>query len=210
MKLDDLILVSIDDHVIEPADMFVHHMPAKYADQAPRIVVSDTGVEQWEFQGNVAGTIALNAVVGWPKEDWGFDPVNFAEMRPGAHNVHDRVLDMNVNGVLASMCFPTFIGFNGGALQNAPDKDLATIVVHAVQRLAHRRVGGRVSRPVHPALRRSGVGPAGHGRPRCAGSQPRAATRSRCPSCPTSWACPATTTSTTGTRSSGRCPSSAS
>jgi predicted TIM-barrel fold metal-dependent hydrolase len=131
MKLDDMILVSIDDHVIEPADMFDRHMPAKYADDAPRIVVSDTGVEQWEFQGNVAGTIALNAVVGWPKEDWGFDPVTFAEMRPGAHNVHDRVRDMNVNGVLASMCFPTFIGFNGGALQNAPDKELATVVVSA-------------------------------------------------------------------------------
>jgi hypothetical protein len=82
MKLDDMILVSIDDHVIEPADMFEHHMPAKYAAQAPRIVVSETGVEQWEFQGSVAGTIALNAVVGWPKEDWGFDPVTFAEMRP--------------------------------------------------------------------------------------------------------------------------------
>ena len=202
MKLDDLILVSIDDHVIEPADMFDHHMPAKYADQAPRIVVSESGVEQWEFQGNVAGTIALNAVVGWPKEDWGFDPVNFAEMRPGAHNVHDRVRDMNVNGVLASMCFPTFIGFNGGALQNAPDKDLATIV-----RSAPTTTGTSTSgRPRIPAgSSRSPSHRCGTRRPwssRCAGSPPKAAARSRCPSCPTSWACPATTTSTTGTRSS--------
>ena len=35
MNIDDLILVSIDDHVVEPADMFDGHVPAAYADQAP-------------------------------------------------------------------------------------------------------------------------------------------------------------------------------
>jgi hypothetical protein len=30
MKLENLILVSIDDHAIEPAGAFAHHMPAKY------------------------------------------------------------------------------------------------------------------------------------------------------------------------------------
>ena len=53
---------------------------------------------------------------------------------------------MNANGVLASMCFPTFIGFNGGALQNAPDKDLATIVVGAYNDWHIDEWGGVVSR----------------------------------------------------------------
>ena len=130
MKLDDMILVSIDDHVIEPADMFERHVPAKYADRAPRIVVTDDGVEQWEFDGITAGTMGLNAVVGWPKEEWGLDPVSFAEMRPGAYDVHQRVRDMNRNGILASMCFPTFAGFNGGNLQRA-DRELASAIVAA-------------------------------------------------------------------------------
>ena len=29
-----MILVSIDDHMIEPPDMFKNHVPAKYLDQA--------------------------------------------------------------------------------------------------------------------------------------------------------------------------------
>ena len=30
MKATDLILVSVDDHVVEPADMFDEHLPAAY------------------------------------------------------------------------------------------------------------------------------------------------------------------------------------
>ena len=138
MKLDDMILVSIDDHVVEPPDMFARHMPAKYADLAPKIVISETGEQQWEFQGIAAGTMALNAVVGWPKEDWGLDPVSFAEMRPGTYNVNERVRDMNCNGVLASMCFPTFAGFSGASLHGSAGQGPHPCRATGVQRLAHR------------------------------------------------------------------------
>src|SRR6266536_3303785 len=131
MKLDDLILVSIDDHVVEPADMFEGHVPASYADQAPKVVVDGDGVEQWIFQGQRAGSTGLNAVVGWPKEDWGLDPSSLAEMRPGAYDVHERVRDMNRNGILASMCFPSFAGFAASFFHGAPDKDLSTMMLKA-------------------------------------------------------------------------------
>lgn len=36
MNKDDLILISVDDHIAEPADMFDAHVPAKYKDRAPR------------------------------------------------------------------------------------------------------------------------------------------------------------------------------
>src|SRR5438445_596393 len=131
MERDDLILVSIDDHVVEPADMFEGHVPAKYADQAPKVVRDDQGVEQWVFQGVSAGSTGLNAVVSWPKEDWGLDPSSFAEMRPGAYDVHERVRDMNRNGILTSMCFPSFAGFSASFFYSAPDKDLSTVMVRA-------------------------------------------------------------------------------
>jgi hypothetical protein len=35
---DDLILVSVDDHIAEPADMFEGHVPEKYRELAPRVV----------------------------------------------------------------------------------------------------------------------------------------------------------------------------
>ena len=69
-------------------------------------MTNDAGKDVWTFQGNTQGTVGLNAVVSWPKEDWGLDPTSMAEMRPGAYDIHERVRDMNRNGILASMCFP--------------------------------------------------------------------------------------------------------
>jgi predicted TIM-barrel fold metal-dependent hydrolase len=59
------------------------------------------------------------------------DPTAFAEMRPGAFDVHERVRDMNRNGILASMCFPTMAGFSAGTFLRADDKDLALVMLQA-------------------------------------------------------------------------------
>jgi hypothetical protein len=91
MNTDDLILVSIDDHVVEPPDMFLRHVPAKYKKEAPIVVTDDNGVDQWIYQGSPQGVSGLNAVVSWPAGEWGRDPAGFAEMRPGVYDVHERV-----------------------------------------------------------------------------------------------------------------------
>jgi predicted TIM-barrel fold metal-dependent hydrolase len=126
-----MILISIDDHVVEPPDMFKGHVPAKYADLAPQNIVADTGFEEWRFQGQTMGTIGMNAVVGWPAEEWGFDPAGYAEMRPGAYDIHQRVRDMDRNGILASMCFPSFAGFSARFFQAVPDQDLSVVMLKA-------------------------------------------------------------------------------
>ena len=131
MNLDDLIILSIDDHVIEPPDLFANHLPTSYADRAPRLVRRDDGTEQWEFEGKEFGIFGLNATVSWPKEEWGLNPSALAEMRPAAYLIDERVRDMNRNGVFASMCFPSLPGFSGGRLQEAKDKDLALVVLQA-------------------------------------------------------------------------------
>ncbi|CQD09095.1 amidohydrolase [Mycobacterium lentiflavum] len=131
MRIEDMILVSIDDHVIEPRDMFEKHVPRRYKDVAPKSIMDENGFEKWWFQGVCSGSTSLNAVVGWPNEEWGLNPSTFAEMRPGTYDVHERVRDMNRNGILASMCFPSFTGFSGRFFQEAADKDLALIMLKA-------------------------------------------------------------------------------
>ena len=66
-------------------------------------------------------------MVSWPQEEWGRDPAGFDEMRPGVYDVHERVRDMNRNGILASMCFPTFTGFS--ALHLSHFKDEITVAM---------------------------------------------------------------------------------
>ena len=52
-------------------------------------------------------------------------------MRPGAYLIDERVRDMNRNGVLASMCFPSMPGFSGRRFQEAKDTDLALVMLKA-------------------------------------------------------------------------------
>jgi len=132
MRMEDMILVSIDDHMVEPPDMYRNHVPPKWLDQAPRIVRTEEGVDQWVFQGEATSTtFGMNAVVGWPREEWGFHPGSYSELRPGTFDVHERVRDMNVNGVLASMCFPTMAGFNARTFTEAGDKELSLVMLQA-------------------------------------------------------------------------------
>ncbi|MCD0452965.1 amidohydrolase [Actinocorallia sp. API 0066] len=131
MNVEDLILVSIDDHVVEPRDMFDNHVPERYRDQAPKSIMDENGYEKWWFQGVPSVSSSLNAVVGWPNEEWGLNPSTYAEMRPGSYDIHERVKDMNRNGILASMCFPSFAGFSARFFQEAQDKDLALIMLKA-------------------------------------------------------------------------------
>jgi predicted TIM-barrel fold metal-dependent hydrolase len=132
MRMEDMILVSVDDHSIEPPDMYDRHLPARYKDQAPKIVRNDQGIDQWVFQGQASSTpFGMTATVGWPNEEWGFNPGSFSELRPGCFDIHERVRDMNANGVLASMCFPTMAGFNARTFTEAGDKELSHVMLQA-------------------------------------------------------------------------------
>jgi predicted TIM-barrel fold metal-dependent hydrolase len=131
MQLDDLIIVSVDDHVVEPPDMFERHLPAKYADVAPQLIHKDDGTDVWSFQGFEVPNIGLNAVAGRPKEEYGIDPTSFEEIRDGCFDVEKRILDMNANGVLGSLNFPSLPGFAGRLFGALDDKDTSIVLAQA-------------------------------------------------------------------------------
>src|SRR5260221_1318255 len=131
MKANDMILVSVDDHLVEPPKMFEGRVPQRFADQAPKVVRLDDGSDVWTFNGEVIPNIGLNAVAGRPKEEYGIEPTAFDEMRPGCWDVHERIRDMDAGGVLASMCFPSFPGFSARLFAAAAVHDLALVVLRA-------------------------------------------------------------------------------
>jgi predicted TIM-barrel fold metal-dependent hydrolase len=131
MTLDDLILISVDDHVVEPPEMFEGRLPASLADRAPKLVTKDDGSDQWVYEGKDIPNVGLNAVAGRPPAEYGVEPTSFAEIREGAYLVDRRIDDMNANGVLASMNFPSFPQFCGQMFNNSEDKELGLAVLQA-------------------------------------------------------------------------------
>ena len=59
MRMEDMIMVSVDDHVVEPPHLFTTHAPAKYRDKMPQFKVRDNGTNAWEFEGLELSNIAL-------------------------------------------------------------------------------------------------------------------------------------------------------
>ncbi|HMD47383.1 MAG TPA: amidohydrolase family protein, partial [Acidimicrobiales bacterium] len=131
MDIGDMILVSVDDHAIEPPDMFEGRLPAKYADRAPRLERRDDGTHAWTYGGSEYRGVGLNAVAGRPKEEYGLEPTSLDDMRPGCYDIHERIKDMNANGVLGSMCFPSMPQFCGQLFARTEDKDVAKAMVEA-------------------------------------------------------------------------------
>ena len=125
-------IVSVDDHLVEPPDLFEGRVPAALVDAAPRIEVADDGTEAWLFEGRRHPQIGLNAVVGRPKEEWSMEPANFADMRRGCWDPVARLADMDVDGVWASLHYPSLIaGFCGSNFSRCSDPELGLACVRA-------------------------------------------------------------------------------
>ncbi len=131
LPIDELTLVSVDDHLVEPPDLFDGLLPASLAERAPRVRRTASGADVWVFEGQEIPNIGLNAVAGRPPEEYGVEPTSFDELRPGTYDVDRRVDDMNANGVLASMCFPSFPQFCGQVFAKTADRDLGLAVLRA-------------------------------------------------------------------------------
>jgi predicted TIM-barrel fold metal-dependent hydrolase len=137
-------LISVDDHLVEPADMFEGRLPAHLQDRAPRIVVQDDGTEPWFYEGKMLPQAGSNAVVGQKHRDQVHDPMAFEDMRPGCYRVEDRIRDMDINGVWGSVNFPSIIsGFCGRIFSQSDHQELGLAVTRAWNDWMHEEWAGR-------------------------------------------------------------------
>ena len=106
-------------------------LPAKYVDLAPKFITNEDGTNAWLYEGQVLPNVALNAVAGRPREEYGLEPTSFDQLRPGCYDIDERVKDMDANGVLGSLCFPSFPQFCGQLFARTEDKDVALAMIRA-------------------------------------------------------------------------------
>ena len=124
-------IVSVDDHVIEPPNVWLDRLPAKYHDECPRMITEDDGQEYWVYEDKKMVTGGLGSTAGRSKEDITVEGYPYSEMRPGCYDPVERLKDMDEAGVLASLNFPSIPRFCGQLFWEARDKDLALLCVKA-------------------------------------------------------------------------------
>jgi predicted TIM-barrel fold metal-dependent hydrolase len=152
---DHMQLISVDDHLIEPPTLWTDRLPKKFQEDGPRIVEMDMNqsmgddkmiaaminaadapagkrlAQVWTYEGRLYPNIGLNAVAGKQPQEYGMDPTRYSDMLPGCFDVHARVTDMDVDGVQAALCFPTFPRFSGTVFLEGKDSELALLSVRA-------------------------------------------------------------------------------
>jgi predicted TIM-barrel fold metal-dependent hydrolase len=111
--------------------MFDAHVPARYRDQAPRVVTDERGFQQWWYGDRKGRNLGLNAVAGKPPEMFNVNPQRYDEMRPGCYDVHERVRDMSAGGQLAGLNFPNWTGFSGQVLNEGSDPEVNLVMIRA-------------------------------------------------------------------------------
>ena len=146
-------IISVDDHVVEPPTVWTDRLPSKYADVAPRIVRApvkelsfiggkftavpdDPGapgepVDWWHYEDLRRPLTRLDTAVGYDRDEVTLKGITYEDMRPGSFSIPDRLADMDINGIEASLCFPTFPRFCGQTFLEASDKELALLCVQA-------------------------------------------------------------------------------
>ncbi|MGQ0832919.1 MAG: amidohydrolase family protein [Microthrixaceae bacterium] len=131
-------IISVDDHLVEPPDMFEGRLPRHLQDRAPRVVTTKQGHEVWDFDGQQHTQVGMNAVAGRRPETVKVEPFRFDQMRKGCWDVDARVHDMDLNGVWASLSFPSMItGFCGRVYSQCSDPELGLATTRAFNDWVH-------------------------------------------------------------------------
>ena len=125
-------VVSVDDHLVEPPGMFEGRLPARLQKRAPSVVETPEGHQVWEFEGSRYSQVGMNAIAGRRHDTVRLEPFRFEHMRPGCFDLEARIRDMDINGVWASLNFPSMItGFCGRVFSQARDPELGLATTRA-------------------------------------------------------------------------------
>ena len=95
-------IISVDDHLVEPPDMFEGRLPAKYQDVGPHIELMPMGqpkldggryieepgtegkpIAWWRYEDYEYSVKRLIAAAGYPADEISLDGVTMDDMRPG-------------------------------------------------------------------------------------------------------------------------------
>ena len=143
--MDDLRIVSPDDHVVEPPHLWQSRLPERCKESGPRVVrltgrlqmdgsfIEDADglpADVWLYDGKATGISKTVTAAGFRLDELSNTPMTFDSIRSGCFDPKARIADMDTSGVERSVCFPnTLVNFCGQRFLRAHDKDLAKLCV---------------------------------------------------------------------------------
>ena len=143
-------IISVDDHVVEPPDLWTSRLPARRAADAPRVerrravvefsaegslrierdVAHGEWCDFWTYAGMSTPFPKTAAWIGLDSIEW--TPVTYDQLDPTTWQQGPRLASMRENHVDASVCFPnTLPRFCGQTFYERGDRELGLMCVQA-------------------------------------------------------------------------------
>jgi predicted TIM-barrel fold metal-dependent hydrolase len=139
--------ISVDDHVLEPPDLWWTRLPRNVRDRGPQVrrergmllealygrwSTSDDGqwADVWYYDDLVRPLQRGLAQSGYDDEETS-RPITYDDVLPGAYERAARLQEMDRNYTDVSICFPSVSRFCGQTFLERKDKDVALLCVQA-------------------------------------------------------------------------------
>jgi predicted TIM-barrel fold metal-dependent hydrolase len=99
--------ISADSHICEPIDLFTARVNARFREQAPRVVHRAEGDDSWVFPDHSVYPLAGFATAGrWQGKT--SSAMRFEDVPVGSWDPHERLKEMQVDGVCAEVVYPSY------------------------------------------------------------------------------------------------------
>jgi predicted TIM-barrel fold metal-dependent hydrolase len=117
-------VISVDDHVVEPPDLWTRCMShAKWGDRIPHVAAQANGTERWVIDGRVSASNSL-APAGALSDDRGSEPQVWSQVPKSAYEPQARLAAMDSDGVDCSVLYPSAAGISGEEIGAIKDLEL--------------------------------------------------------------------------------------
>ena len=122
-------VISSDNHITEPLDLWISRTGSKLADRVPHIVRMDDGSDWWVCDDHKVISVMFGTQTGMRFEEpeklsLGGAEATYENLRPGGYIPEEHVKDMDIDGIDVSIVYPTV----GLLLFGVPDGELLTSV----------------------------------------------------------------------------------
>jgi uncharacterized protein len=116
-------VISVDDHVQEPPDLWTKCIGAKWGERIPQVARQADGTERWVIDGQVRAGSSL-APTGALSKERTSEPQTWSEVPEAAYDPRARLAAMDSDRIDCSVLYPTAAGVGGEAIGAIKDPDL--------------------------------------------------------------------------------------
>jgi predicted TIM-barrel fold metal-dependent hydrolase len=127
-------LISVDDHIVEPPNVWMDRLPSKYRAVGPRWITDEKGSAWIVGEADrcpIGGAIIAGAIARPEDRPAPYRPLSWDEIPAAAYDAKARVEAMNTDRVLAALLFSNLPGFDGNRFSQLADKHLALLCLQA-------------------------------------------------------------------------------